>query len=60
MEEMKAYTVEVRIPMVHFVEVEAMNEEEAERLAVAEVESGAVGEGEIDGIAVAVSVEEAQ
>lgn len=58
MAKMKSYTVEVRVPMVHFVEVEAMSEEEAESLAKSEVECGAAGEGEVDGLAVAVSVEE--
>jgi hypothetical protein len=56
---MKRYTVEVRMPSIYTVEVEAMSKAEAESQAIYEVEGGMVdiGEGEADGLAVAVSVE---
>jgi hypothetical protein len=56
---MKRYTVEVRMPMIYTVEVEAMNEAEARQLAQWDTEAGAVDEGYADGLAVVVSVEAA-
>jgi len=58
--EMKRYTVEVRMPIIYTVEVDAMNEAEAMSLARYEVDGGAVdlGEGSADGMPVALSAEE--
>lgn len=52
---MKKYSVEVRMPVAVFVEVEADTEEEAEELALAQAD---YTQGELDGLAQVVGTEE--